>query len=483
MDNLQVILVVEDDHLIQSIVEESLTDGGFEIVIASSGKNALELLDASEGKYRALVTHINLGPGKVDGWDVARHAREIDPVFPVVYMSGKDSGEWASKGVPNSIMLAKPFAPAQLVTAVSQLSILNHRQRRSNSRKAMLQKTENPLRFVQFGDLHITDAGLQNHLDLQGLVEEVNGNTSGKIDFVYLPGDNADDGTPEQFRIVRAELSRLVAPWHAIPGDHNFKPRSLDNFYRHLQVRELPYVVEVSGCRCIFLDVVSRGTGGPDFQLGAAHLLWLRGQLDGARRAGKTAAMFMHTYPADLGEESAEVASMLDGSPVALVSMGHTHYNEISNDGRTVYAATRSTGQIEEGEVGFAFAAIDRGTVSWRFKPLQSSWPFVMITSPADRRLAIGPDSGEASIQQVRASAWGAVPIAQAELRIDDQPWQPMYDGDGGLFGGELAAPDGPFRLSVRVTDQRGNRDTDTIEVAVPADGETANRQRCRQRW
>jgi DNA-binding response OmpR family regulator len=121
VDNLQVILVVEDDHLIQSVVEESLTDGGFEIVIASSGQNALELLDASEGKYRALVTDINLGPGKVDGWDVARRAREIDPVFPIVYMSGKDADEWASKGVPNSIMLAKPFAPAQLVTAVSQL--------------------------------------------------------------------------------------------------------------------------------------------------------------------------------------------------------------------------------------------------------------------------------------------------------------------------------------------------------------------------
>jgi hypothetical protein len=49
-----IILIVEDDQLIQSVVEESLTDGGFEIVIASSGKNALELLDASEGKYRAL---------------------------------------------------------------------------------------------------------------------------------------------------------------------------------------------------------------------------------------------------------------------------------------------------------------------------------------------------------------------------------------------------------------------------------------------
>jgi DNA-binding response OmpR family regulator len=121
VENLPVILVVEDDHLLQSVVEDSLIDGGFEIVIASSGENAVELLDAFEGKYRALVTDINLGRERIDGWDVARHAREIDPNFPIVYMSGKDADDWASKGVPNSIMLAKPFAPAQLVTAVSQL--------------------------------------------------------------------------------------------------------------------------------------------------------------------------------------------------------------------------------------------------------------------------------------------------------------------------------------------------------------------------
>jgi DNA-binding response OmpR family regulator len=121
VEHLVVILVVEDDDLVQSVVEENLIDGGFEIEIASSGENAVELLDASGGKYRALVTDINLQPGKIDGWDVARHAREIDPNFPVVYMSGKDAEDWASKGVPNSIMLAKPFAPAQLVTTISQL--------------------------------------------------------------------------------------------------------------------------------------------------------------------------------------------------------------------------------------------------------------------------------------------------------------------------------------------------------------------------
>ena len=68
------------------------------------------------------MTDINL-QGKMDGWEVAQHAREIEPDFPVVYMSGAAAADWTSKGVPNSIMLEKPFAPAQLLTAVSNLLI------------------------------------------------------------------------------------------------------------------------------------------------------------------------------------------------------------------------------------------------------------------------------------------------------------------------------------------------------------------------
>ena len=121
MENLPVILVVGDDDLIQGFVAEAMTGGGFEIVFASSGEQAIEFLDSSDGKFRALLTDINLARDKLTGWEVARHARQIDPDFPVVYMSGNSANEWASKGVPHSIMLAKPFAPAQLVTAVAQL--------------------------------------------------------------------------------------------------------------------------------------------------------------------------------------------------------------------------------------------------------------------------------------------------------------------------------------------------------------------------
>ncbi len=120
MDDLLTILVVEDDEPIQGIVEDALTDGGFEPAIAPSGEEAVTLLKGNKGKYCALVTDIKLR-GSMCGWEVARQAREINPDFPIIYMTGAHAEEWASQGVPNSIMLVKPFAPAQLVTAVSQL--------------------------------------------------------------------------------------------------------------------------------------------------------------------------------------------------------------------------------------------------------------------------------------------------------------------------------------------------------------------------
>jgi len=120
LEDLLVVLVVEDDAPVQTIVEEALTDGGFEPAIAASGEEAVTLLKSIKGKYRALVTDIQLR-GVMDGWEVAKRAREIDPEFPIVYMTGGNAVEWPSRGVPNSILLTKPFAPAQLVTAVSQL--------------------------------------------------------------------------------------------------------------------------------------------------------------------------------------------------------------------------------------------------------------------------------------------------------------------------------------------------------------------------
>lgn len=114
------ILVVEDEHAIQGFIDDALSEAGFASDILSSAEEALTLFRSGMKSYVALVADVNL-KGHLDGWHVAREVRKKEPSFPVVYMTGAAAGHWASQGVPNSILLAKPFAPAQLVTALSNL--------------------------------------------------------------------------------------------------------------------------------------------------------------------------------------------------------------------------------------------------------------------------------------------------------------------------------------------------------------------------
>lgn len=115
------ILVADDDVFLQEMLCSNLEEAGFAVARSSSGDDAIRMLDAPDAGFRALLTDVNLGSGKLTGWDVARHARELNLDLPVVYVTGAGSHEWGSEGVPKSILLTKPFVPAQVVTAISQL--------------------------------------------------------------------------------------------------------------------------------------------------------------------------------------------------------------------------------------------------------------------------------------------------------------------------------------------------------------------------
>ena len=121
------ILIVDDEMLILHMMESALEDGGFKVILASSGERAIQMLDAQKPPFRAVITDVNLGREK-SGWDVAKHAREIDPEIAVIYVTGHGANDWASHGLPKSILLTKPFAIAQLLTAVSSLLNGSHQQ-------------------------------------------------------------------------------------------------------------------------------------------------------------------------------------------------------------------------------------------------------------------------------------------------------------------------------------------------------------------
>jgi len=116
-----VVIVIDDEPLIRQLLRDTLEEAGFEVVEAANDREALAAIATERPDGLAgLVTDVNLGKS-ASGWEIAQKARERDPGLPIVYVTGDSGHEWASQGVPHSVVIAKPFAPAQIVVALASL--------------------------------------------------------------------------------------------------------------------------------------------------------------------------------------------------------------------------------------------------------------------------------------------------------------------------------------------------------------------------
>lgn len=114
------LLIAEDEPIIRMMVEDALEDAGFAVEVATNGSDAIITINERGAHFAGIVTDIRLGNGP-DGWALAHRAREVNPLVCVIYMTGDSAAEWAANGVPKSVLLQKPFASAQLVTAMAEL--------------------------------------------------------------------------------------------------------------------------------------------------------------------------------------------------------------------------------------------------------------------------------------------------------------------------------------------------------------------------
>src|SRR5436190_653944 len=115
-----VILLVEDEAVIQELIQTALEDAGYAVRAAGNGSDGHAILEEDAQTLGGLISDVNLGP-EPNGWKVAARARELNPNVPVIYISGDSAHEWAAHGVPNSIMISKPFAPIEVVVALATL--------------------------------------------------------------------------------------------------------------------------------------------------------------------------------------------------------------------------------------------------------------------------------------------------------------------------------------------------------------------------
>jgi CheY-like chemotaxis protein len=108
-----VVLVVEDDEDIRGTTVSLLEGYGFQVHAASTGDEALEVLN-KQRNIDLLLTDIRM-PGTINGWELAHKAKQQRPQIRVLYMSGyTDVIPWGSHGVGYGPLLPKPWRAEQL---------------------------------------------------------------------------------------------------------------------------------------------------------------------------------------------------------------------------------------------------------------------------------------------------------------------------------------------------------------------------------
>jgi len=115
------VLVVEDEVDLLFTVALSLELNGYLVVKASSGEEALRVVEAEDPD--AIVLDLRL-PG-IDGWEVLRRLEEMGrfPRTPVVLLSAQVDAATAARAVELGVHahLAKPFSAAELSGVLGRL--------------------------------------------------------------------------------------------------------------------------------------------------------------------------------------------------------------------------------------------------------------------------------------------------------------------------------------------------------------------------
>jgi len=113
------ILIVEDEALVASYIEEVLAESGFRVAgIAASGPEALSL--AEETRPRLALVDIRL-TGPIDGIELACLLRQKFGV-PAIFLSGladEETTHRAQLAEPLGF-LRKPFRPSQVFNAIER---------------------------------------------------------------------------------------------------------------------------------------------------------------------------------------------------------------------------------------------------------------------------------------------------------------------------------------------------------------------------
>jgi len=118
-EHLEMILLVDDDDLVRSVVKRMLEMKGYGIVEACNGQDGLFRLQTGADPVDLLLTDVCMPV--LGGRELAEGARKLQPNIKIIFMSGQHQ-EFTHEdfGDEKIAFLQKPFSPAALINEVRQ---------------------------------------------------------------------------------------------------------------------------------------------------------------------------------------------------------------------------------------------------------------------------------------------------------------------------------------------------------------------------
>ncbi|MFL6216840.1 MAG: metallophosphoesterase family protein [Blastocatellia bacterium] len=329
-----------------------------------------------------------------------------------------------------------------------------------------------PVVFVWPGDLHLEFTDRPNYQTALWMVDEVNELV--QPDFVQFAGDNVQHARENEWSLFKNVTDKLKMPFHALVGDHDaHHDPGCYSYQSH--VGATYHAFTVGGYRFICLNTNQYKPLG----MSEEQVIWFRYEVDAALARNERAIVFQHNYPFQVWEDFAGPGmeawrEVMQTRPITALFSGHTHYDQVANDGRNVYVATRSIGDPEGGAAGYAIIHLDGDDLAMTYRTIEDSGPVVLITHPRRIILATRAAHIVTGPTDCQVRGWSAVPITSARARIDEGAWSEMRKIGGMTWNfpipGDTLAK-GEHTLEVRLTDQNEAEGTDRITFACDLSG------------
>jgi PAS domain S-box-containing protein len=119
----ETVLLVEDEDALRQVVHRILTGGGYKVIVASNGREALGAAESHDGPIHLLLTDVIMP--QMPGPQLAEQIQGARPGTQVLFMSGfakpiLDSTEKLKEGMS---LIEKPFSGAALLAKIDQVLV------------------------------------------------------------------------------------------------------------------------------------------------------------------------------------------------------------------------------------------------------------------------------------------------------------------------------------------------------------------------